>query len=221
MGVALTNSFNQQDSNGNTVLTVITPPLPAAIPPGTPAHPGSLTVLAVTTSPVLARKVVVVDTVTHQEFGDLVGVFSHGQTSVVLNNHSFFTNVNDLTESFVYDDTGEEDPEFPGARRTDGPGSLTGFIGATGSDGVWTLSMVNDSSPSDTGTFNRPERGDRAADGDQRGDAGDSGEELVLRFCGRAGGGDEPADHRGADEHEPGGGGFVCAERGAADAGGV
>ena len=154
VGVALTNSFNQQDSNGNTVLTVITPPLPAVIPPGTPAHPGSVTVLAVTSSPVVARKVVVEDTVTHQEFGDLVGVFTHDQTSVVLNNHSFFTNVSDMTESFVYDDTGEEDPEFPGARRTDGPGSLTSFIGATGSDGVWTLSMVNDSSPSDTGTFN-------------------------------------------------------------------
>jgi subtilisin-like proprotein convertase family protein len=154
VGVALTNSFNQTDSNGNTVLTVITPALPAAIPGGTPAQPGSVSVLALTTSPVVARKVVVADTVTHQEFGDLVGVFSHGTTSVVLNNHSFFTNVTDTTESFVYDDTGEADPEYPGARPTDGPGSLTSFIGTTGSDGVWTLSMVNDSSPSDTGTIN-------------------------------------------------------------------
>ncbi len=64
---------------------------------------------------------------------------------------------------------GRRTRSFPGARRTDGPGSLTGFIGATGSDGVWTLSMVNDSSPSDTGTFDGPERGDRAADGDQAG----------------------------------------------------
>ena len=34
VGVALTNSFNQTDSNGNTVLTVISPPLPATIPGG-------------------------------------------------------------------------------------------------------------------------------------------------------------------------------------------
>ena len=41
VGVALTNSFNQTDSNGNTVLTVITPPLPAAIPGGRRRSPGA------------------------------------------------------------------------------------------------------------------------------------------------------------------------------------
>ena len=153
VAVALTNSFNQQDSNGNTVLTVLTPPLPTAIPPGTPAHPGSVTVLAVTSQEVQARKAVVADTILHQEFGDLVGVISHGQKTAVLNNHSFFTNVNDAFESFVYDDTGEVDPEFPGARHTDGPGSLTSFLGDTASDGVWLFSEVNDSSPSDTGSI--------------------------------------------------------------------
>jgi hypothetical protein len=89
VGVALTNSFGQVDSNGNVVLTLITQ-LPVAIPPGTPAAPGSVTVLALTTANVQARKVVVEDTITHQEFGDLVGVFGHGAKTAVLNNHSFF-----------------------------------------------------------------------------------------------------------------------------------
>ena len=56
--------------------------------------------IAVTTSQAQARKVVVEDTITHQEFGDLVGVINHNTTSVVLNNHSFFTNLNDATEGF-------------------------------------------------------------------------------------------------------------------------
>ena len=54
----------------------------------------------------------------------------------------------------MYDDSGEQDPEFPGARHTDGPGTLNTFIGDTASDGVWLFSMINDSSPVDTGSIN-------------------------------------------------------------------
>jgi subtilisin-like proprotein convertase family protein len=181
VGVALTNSFGQVDSNGNVILTIIAPALPASIPTGTPAHPGSVTMLALTTVDLQARKVVVADTVQHQQFGDLVGAIGHGTKVVVLNNHSFFANPNDTTETFVYDDTGEVDDQYVfnpakggyqppfsemsvagvppfntplGPRHTDGPGSLTTFAADNMSDGIWTLSMVNDSSPVDTGFIN-------------------------------------------------------------------
>jgi subtilisin-like proprotein convertase family protein len=169
VAVALTNSFGQFDSNGNVTLTIITPALPTPTPLGTAAHPGSVTVLALTTADVQARKVVVEDTIQHQEFGDLVGAISHDQKTVVLNNHSFFVNPNDQTETFLYDDSGETDDPFllqapfnsaiplplaPAPRHSDGPGSLTTFTGDNISDGVWTFTMVNDSSASDTGFIN-------------------------------------------------------------------
>ncbi len=153
VAVATTNSFGQRDPNGNVILTVIAPILPAPIPPGSPSKPGVLSVLALTTEQVQARKVVVTDSVTHQEFGDLIGSFSHGQKFAVLNNHSFFDNGLN-TETFIYDDSGETDPLFPGSRHSDGPGSLRAFVGDQVSDGIWILSMVNDSSLSDTGTVN-------------------------------------------------------------------
>jgi subtilisin-like proprotein convertase family protein len=170
VAVALTNSFGQQDSNGNVTLTLLAPVLPTPIPTGTAAHPGSVTVLALTTVDLQARKVVVEDTIQHQEFGDLVGAVSHEQKSVVLNNHSFFDNPSLQVETFLYDDTGEVDDPFlldppfnlavplpanPGVpRHSDGPGVLTSFTGDNISDGIWTFSMVNDSSPNDTGFIN-------------------------------------------------------------------
>ena len=152
VAVATDQPFGQKDPNGNIILTVISPPLPAAIPPGSPALPGVVSVLALTTETAQARKVVVTDSITHQEFGDLIGTFSHNQKFAVLDNHSFF-DTGTGTETFTYDDSGEKDPLFPGSRHSDGPGSLQSFIGDPAS-GVWILSMVNDSSLSDTGTIN-------------------------------------------------------------------
>ena len=169
VGVALTNSFGQLDSIGNVTLTILAPALPTSIPTGSPAHPGSVTVLALTTVDLQARKVVVEDTIQHQEFGDLVGAVSHAEKSVVLNNHSFFSNPADQTETLLYDDSGEvgdlfllgppfslavPQPIAPAPRHSDGPGTLSSFTGDNISDGIWTLSMVNDSSPSDTGFIN-------------------------------------------------------------------
>ena len=170
VAVALTNSFDQQDSNGNVTLTIIAPVLPTSIPTGTATDPGSVTVLALTTANVKARKVVVEDTIQHQEFGDLVGAITHVSKTVVLNNHSFFVNPNDTNETFLYDDTGEvadpylTQPPFSLAspapntiapRHSDGPGTLESFSGDNVSDGIWTFTEVNDSSPSDTGSINK------------------------------------------------------------------
>ena len=151
LGVATDQPFGQTDPNGNVVLTVLTP-VPVVIPGGTPANPSAALVLAVTTQPAVVRQVIVSESVTHPEFGDLIGTLIHGQNTAVLNNHSFFTNPNDPTETLTYDDSGEAGS--PGSRKSDGPGSLRNFAGDNALNGVWILSRVNDSSLSDVGSVN-------------------------------------------------------------------
>ncbi|MDB6067815.1 MAG: Peptidase and in kexin sedolisin [Pedosphaera sp.] len=150
VGVATQLPFGQLDSNGNVPLTILGT-FPMAIPDGAPSSPGQVFVLAITTQPVQVRKIVVTNNVTHERFGDLIGTLTHGQKVVALNNHSSFTNVNDLTETFVYDDSGEK--EFPAAVRTDGPGSLQSFVGDQAIQGVWLFSMV-DNAPTEVGQEN-------------------------------------------------------------------
>ncbi len=145
-GLASNIPFDQQNQNGDTVVTMM--PLPAVIPPGSSSSPKFVLLFGVTTHSQLLRKVVVTNTVTHQNFGDLIGTLTHTATSVTLNNHSFFSNVNDTTETFIYDDSGEGG--IPGARPSDGPGSLRSYVGMK-SQGAWIFAMVNDSSPTDTG----------------------------------------------------------------------
>ncbi len=140
--------FNQTDTNGNIVLTVLAN-FPLPIPDGSPSLPGQVTVLALTANPAQVRKVVVTNTVAHQRFGDLIGTFSHGQKFAVLNNHGSFVNPNDTQETFIYDDSGEND--IPGSRTTDGPGSLRNFVGDSAAAGIWTLVMEDDS-PTETGS---------------------------------------------------------------------
>jgi subtilisin-like proprotein convertase family protein len=154
VGVATDHPFNQRDGNGNVVLTVLTPPLPVAIPDGSPALPGHVEILALTTLPDRIRKVVVQDSITHQNFGDLIGTLTHGQKAAVLNNHSFFDN-GQTSEAFTYDDSGENDTQFPISRHTDGPGNLRNFVGDPAVSGIWILSMVDDSLTK-TGFVNSP-----------------------------------------------------------------
>ncbi len=97
------------------------------------------------------RKVVVTNTVICQDFGDYVGSLSEGNVADVLNNHSFFTNVNDAVETLVYDDSG--DGENPNALTSAGPGSLQSFAGINAMGSAWIYTIVNDSSPVDTGTI--------------------------------------------------------------------
>ncbi len=149
---AINQPFDQTDSQGNVTVTMLTP-FPIVIPPGGPSNPGHALVLGVTSSPSTVRKVVVTNLVTHQEFGDLIGTLTHESAkpqSDVLNNHSFFPN-NNLTNSLVYDDAG--DNETPGAKTSDGPGSLRNFTGDKAADGIWRFVMVNDNSLTTTGAI--------------------------------------------------------------------
>jgi subtilisin-like proprotein convertase family protein len=124
--------FSQRDKKGNIILHGV--PVPQAIPDGSPAHPGAARILGISPEDTKIRHVIVTNTITHSDFGDLIGDFSHAGTSVVLNNHTFG---NGLTQTHVYDDAGGF-----ATQRSDGPGSLQEFVGAQ-SAGVWLLTEVD------------------------------------------------------------------------------
>jgi subtilisin-like proprotein convertase family protein len=112
--------------------------LPAAIPDGTPAHGGVGYVFGLAIYPMEVGGLTVTNTITHENYGDLIGVLSHGSKFATLNNHdSPNTSVVNLTT--IYNDDGQ-----PGTVGTDGPGSLRNFTGEE-SIGPWLLTEVDDS----------------------------------------------------------------------------
>ena len=116
-------------------------PVPAIIPDGSPALPGSVavTAYAVASGNTKVRRVVVTNIITHENFGDLIGTLSHdGLKHVVLDNHTFGNG--NVTQQTVYEDTGGN--AIPGSRHSDGPGSLADYIGDSVS-GQWSLVMVD------------------------------------------------------------------------------
>ncbi|HLX96621.1 MAG TPA: LamG-like jellyroll fold domain-containing protein [Verrucomicrobiae bacterium] len=129
-----------QMKNGNQVVTGV--PVPVSIPDGSPAHPGSGYMFGLAIYPMTVGLVTVSDEIWHQNFGDLIGTLTlNGGHPDVLNNHDSFGNppgpyLNN------YDDSGNASTS--GSRPTDGPGSLTGYIGEQGI-GLWLLSEVDDS----------------------------------------------------------------------------
>ncbi|MDB6124021.1 MAG: Peptidase and in kexin sedolisin [Pedosphaera sp.] len=133
--------FGQRDGNGNIPMIVLTA-LPATIPDGSPALPGFVSIVAVTADNSPVRRVIVTNSVTHENFGDLIGTLSFGKHLAVLNNHSFFDN-GSTSETFIYDDS--EEGDIPGSRASDGPGTLQNFVGDKAGDGVWILNVVDDS----------------------------------------------------------------------------
>ncbi|HTL57495.1 MAG TPA: S8 family serine peptidase, partial [Candidatus Limnocylindrales bacterium] len=130
------------DTNGNRYLRGI--PVPAIIPPGTPAFPKAAMVLGLDIFPIHVRRVVVTNIMTYSNPGSLVGNLSHNQKFTVLNNHTCATLPNGdcitATYPYIYEDNGEGN--VAGSRHSDGPGSLKDFIGEEGL-GIWLLSMVN------------------------------------------------------------------------------
>jgi subtilisin-like proprotein convertase family protein len=133
--------FGQRDGNGN-IPVVMLASFPVSIPDGSPSAPGHTVMVGVSSDPGKVRRAIVTNSVTHENFGDLVGTLSHGKHFSVLNNHSFFDNAG-ISETFVYDDSNEGD--ITGSRPSDGPGSLQNFVDDRAIDGVWTLTMIDDS----------------------------------------------------------------------------
>ena len=130
------NPFNNTDTNGNVFIYGV--PAPIDIPDGTPDDPQAALVFAFAPplKPLPVQNVVVTNTLTHELGGDLLGQLSHGQNSVVLNNHRNFVD----TQMFVYDDSDSGDILI--SEPSNGPGSLRNFVGEDG-QGYWLLTMVD------------------------------------------------------------------------------
>ncbi len=146
LGVFSLNPFANQDKDGNLLLRGF--PRFAAIPDGTPEHPGGTHIFAVAPQAITVRRVVVTNNITHELVSDLFGRLDHGRDFVVLNNHSGAGGVTNV--DFIYNDSGQHD--IPNAIHTDGPGNLRNFSGKQGA-GQWMLTMV-DNAPGHTGTNN-------------------------------------------------------------------
>ena len=130
--------FSEMDKNGNELVHGVA--LPVNIPDGSPAHPGIGYVFALAVQPIKIESVVVSNEFTHQNFGDLIGVFNHGGKSVVLNNHASLGNPPGPYD-FIYDDSPSP---IIGSQPPDGPGTLSAFQGQEGI-GPWILAEVDDS----------------------------------------------------------------------------
>jgi len=150
------------EENGNLYLRGF--PAPNPIPDGTPSKPGSALVFGIATSQIKVRRVIVTNTVTHENFGDLFANLTHNNAFAVLHNHTFGDG--GLTQLFAYDDSQQGD--IPGSKKTDGPGSLQNFVGEEGI-GQWMETVIDDS-PASTGRVEnlsiKIERQDLEGDGD-------------------------------------------------------
>lgn len=146
LGVFSLHPFGNEDQNGNLLLRGF--PNFAAIPDGSPEHPGGTRVFAVAPQPITIRRVVVTNNITHELVSDLFGRMDHGRDFVVLNNHSGQGGVTNV--SFIYNDSNQHD--IPNSQHTDGPGTLQNFGGKQGA-GQWMLTMV-DNAPGHVGTNN-------------------------------------------------------------------
>lgn len=139
IGVFSELPFSTRDEDGNLIVQGF--PTPSVIPDGSPAVPGATLIFGVAVEPVIVRRVVVTNTIVHENLGDLLGNLSHGQRFAVLNNHRDPPDnpVSPGPYTFVYEDSGEE-ALFP----PDGPGRLRDFVGEQGL-GLWLLTMVDNS----------------------------------------------------------------------------
>ncbi len=144
IGVSSDQPF-ESEQDGRIVLRGV--PIYAYVPDGTARKPVAGTMLAIGTSNRRAARTVAEQTVTHENFGDLVGVLEHTGANVILNNHMELPFGIQRT-NLVYDDS-TFPSSFSNTRHSDGPGSLNNFAGLRVS-GAWFLQMI-DNTPSHTG----------------------------------------------------------------------
>lgn len=143
LGVFSNLPFGSSDDNGDMHLRGF--PVNAPIPDGSPDVPGGVYIFAVCPAEIIVKRVVVTNTITHERVTDLFGKLTHGEGSVVLNNHSGAGAVTNLP--YIYNDSGRR---ITGDQRSDGPGSLRDFATAEGA-GQWMLTMI-DNAPGHVGT---------------------------------------------------------------------
>jgi subtilisin-like proprotein convertase family protein len=133
-----------RDQNGQRLLTAL--PFSSFIPDGSASHPKASMMVAIGLADRRVRRVVITNTISHEDLGDLVGLLRHSSTTVVLNNHTLNNGNYIGTNTIVYNDY---DPVPNEQIHTDGPGSLNDFAGEK-ITGAWIMEMI-DSAPSHTG----------------------------------------------------------------------
>ena len=138
--------FGQVNGNGDLIVNGLN--VPVDIPDGSPARPQSAYIFAIAPQEMQIGRVIVTNTIQHQNFGDLVGVIAHGdnagnQTAVVLNQHDEPASPPPPGPyTMVYDDSGQND--IAGSQPSDGPGSLQNYVGQEAL-GIWILTETDNS----------------------------------------------------------------------------
>jgi subtilisin-like proprotein convertase family protein len=136
LAVASEEPFSQADAQGNLHLRGL--PMEAPIPDSAPTTAGIAQVFAISDQSLLLRRVVVTNVLNHERSSDLVGSLWHNGRTVALHNR---TTAGGLGQGEVaFDDSLQKD--IPGARRSDGPGTLTEFSG-TDTYGLWRLTEAD------------------------------------------------------------------------------
>ena len=142
LGVFSSVPFSESTSNGVYVRGF---PLPVVVPDGNNADPGVGLVFGLDLHQLTVRRVIVTNSISHDNLGDLVGNLSHGGKYAVLNNHRNADSPPPGPYSFIYEDNGESLIPPGGFRllQSDGPGGLREFVGEEGL-GLWLLAMLDD-----------------------------------------------------------------------------
>ena len=142
LGVFSSVPFSEMGSNGMYVRGF---PLPVTIPDGNNANPGAGLVFGLAVQELKVRRVIVTNSISHDNLGDLVGNLSHGGKFAVLNNHRNADRPPPGPYNFIYEDNGETISPSPGFTllQSDGPGNLRNFVGEEGV-GLWLLAMLDD-----------------------------------------------------------------------------
>jgi len=146
VGISSDVPFDQTDPFGNHILRGL--PITVLIPDGSPGQPQAALIFAIGVTPVTVGRVSLSELITHNEFGDLLGNLSHNSTFAVLNNHDL--NIPSLNGIYNLNFDDSRSGDSPRARRSDGPGRLTDFMGQEGS-GAWILTTI-DNALGGTGT---------------------------------------------------------------------
>jgi len=141
LALASATPFSQKDENGNIVANAM--PMPTALLDSTLTKSQKVPVFAFAidseASDSVIRRVVVQEQINHPVLGDLYGVLNRGSSqggsgSAVINNHS-----DHGTNLVTFDDFGEEENSI----HTDGPGSLTQYVGKSVNSGAWVFWLTD------------------------------------------------------------------------------
>ncbi|HEY5911594.1 MAG TPA: S8 family serine peptidase [Verrucomicrobiae bacterium] len=133
MAVLSDTPFSEIDGTGNTGLRGL--PAPVNIP-----GPGSTPVVCLAPDAMFVRRVLVTNVMDHPRLADITAVLTHGDRSATLLRHPPI----DPAGTLVFDDSGEAD--IPGARHSDGPGTLQDFAGSQ-TAGQWRLMVTSTNHP--------------------------------------------------------------------------